>query len=184
MISEYASMFSDEMAAPEDEAGSQDEPAATGDAARLPDELSGAAGARAGQDDAVSSEEWSQEAITDTSDGDRTALETEGLEDDPEMVATADDPAPDEVLEVADDFSELAVHAMSQTDDGEPEPEMAQEALVDDLEPVDIMPPDLEQEPAAEEAGPGSLEEEWAKLLEEEAQAAELEDPEDKAKPA
>jgi hypothetical protein len=73
----------------------------------------------------------------------------------------------DEVLEVADDFSDLVVNAMSQTHESDPEAE-PQASLVDDLVQAETPSPNVDKGLVSEATGPVSLEEEWAKLLEEE----------------
>jgi hypothetical protein len=91
----------------------------------------------------------------------------------------------EEVLEVADDFSDLVVNAMSQTNESDPESELEPEphdSLVDELEQVDISSMELDEEVSQGETEAASLEEEWAKLLEEEAHSAELEPSDEQAK--
>ncbi|MCU7923588.1 MAG: hypothetical protein KZQ88_12925 [Candidatus Thiodiazotropha sp. (ex Dulcina madagascariensis)] len=75
----------------------------------------------------------------------------------------------DEVMEIADEMIQDAEPAPT----SEQQSESSGESLVDDLEKIDIEIPDVEQTPSEEpEFEAGSLEEEWAKLLEEESSAA------------
>ena len=85
----------------------------------------------------------------------------------------------DEVLEVADEFSELVVDAMNQMDEIDEVAETPQGAMVDEMEQVDISSAEFDEDPSDEAVEPGSLEDEWAKLLEDEAHAAELDDMDD-----
>ncbi|MCU7919679.1 MAG: hypothetical protein KZQ95_15170 [Candidatus Thiodiazotropha sp. (ex Epidulcina cf. delphinae)] len=83
----------------------------------------------------------------------------------------------DEVMEIADEMIQDAEPAPT----SEQQPESSGESLVDDLEKIDIEIPDVEQTPSEEpEFEAGSLEEEWAKLLEEESSAADEEKHEEK----
>jgi hypothetical protein len=107
------------------------------------------------------------------------AAEEDGLQEAPHAGGDSDDQVVDEVLEVADDFSELVVNAMSQMEETDPQP-VPQASLVDELEQVDIASPESDKEVSGEATGPLSLEEEWAKLLEEEAGPAESEGMADK----
>ncbi|MCU7905683.1 MAG: hypothetical protein KZQ76_07425 [Candidatus Thiodiazotropha sp. (ex Epidulcina cf. delphinae)] len=88
--------------------------------------------------------------------------------------------ADEEVSEIIDEVMEIA-DGMIQEEEPAPaseQPELNGKPLVDDLESIDIEIPDVEQAPSdgsASESGSGSLEEEWAKLLEEESSAADKE---------
>jgi hypothetical protein len=85
----------------------------------------------------------------------------------------------DEVMEIADDMIQDSAEAQAETDsatESHAEPveesntsEQAGESLVDDLSAIDIEIPEMDgSEVEQAEFEPGSLEEEWAKLLEEE----------------
>jgi hypothetical protein len=183
MISEYATMFSDETVGQADE-----EQVVLGD-----DQVDAFVGEpedgalHADDPDPAGNEERSSsdvETLTDAGeDISDDGTETDGAEAQavPDEKRAAVQQLDDEVLEVADEFSELVVNAMSQTNETDPEP-APQDSLVDELEQVDISTPQFDQAVSQEVVEAASLEEEWAKLLEEEAHTGEKEKPDDQAK--
>jgi hypothetical protein len=84
----------------------------------------------------------------------------------------------DEVMEIADDMMLDSAKAHAETESAsEPDAEQAGESLVDDLSAIDIEIPEVEDSEVEQaEFEPGSLEEEWAKLLEEESSDEEKKD--------
>jgi hypothetical protein len=93
----------------------------------------------------------------------------------------------DEVMEIADDMMQDSAEAQAETDaasealaeaaDEAMTAEQAGESLVDDLSAIDIEIPEMESSEVEQaEFEPGSLEEEWAKLLEEESSDEEKKD--------
>jgi hypothetical protein len=179
MISEYASMFTSEMGGP------QDEP----EAHLMDDSLEGLDIGQPGEmpqavDPGISTGilgDPGSEADSATTSADQEASKAQGGQASLAASSDANDPLGDEVLEVADDFSDLVVNAMGQTNGSEPESE-PQQSLVDELEQVDILPSDSDRDKAEYTTEPQSLEEEWARLLEEEARSMEAGGPEDPAK--
>ena len=172
MISEYAAMFSNEMGGYQDE----QEVMLTGDPL---DAVESRPQARprqgvdqdtpAGVDEVLAGSVAEIDFVTGSS-GDGSASKEGEVPANLEAAVAVNRPSADEVLEVADDFSDLVVDALSQPNESDPEP---QGSLVDDLARVDLNPADLDQGVIGSEAEPGSLEEEWAKLLEEETRSAE-----------
>jgi hypothetical protein len=91
-----------------------------------------------------------------------TVTENASLDDDAAEVDEEVSEIIDEVMEIADEMVEDSMRSETQSKAGE--------SLVDDLDSIDIeIPDDDEVLSDTVEAEPGSLEDEWAKLLEEDA---------------
>ncbi len=170
MLSEYAAMFSSE------ENDQPDEKDVIGrlqqdDAAGVEQQAGGPAPANAmklagvSEDLAVDRdtvEDDSTQAVDKLDDAIRTEAITESHD-------RTEDPVIEEVLEVDDDFNELSVNQASS--ESERESKTLRDALVDELESVDITPPEFDDGMESDVTKLGSLEEEWAMLLEEDAKA-------------
>ncbi|MEJ2454404.1 MAG: hypothetical protein P8103_09640 [Candidatus Thiodiazotropha sp.] len=169
MLNEYSSMFS----------GGVDKPL-TRSAAESAEEPVGE-----GEEPELAAEAQSDEDGNDTEIPELAAEEVaaESLADDPDQLldnaAEASSTLDEEVSEIIDEVMEIA-DEMTQHDEERTEPETpsadSAESLLDELEQVDIelpesAPPAHNEERAEVESEPepGSLEEEWAKLLEEDA---------------
>ncbi len=178
MLNEYSSMFS----------GGSDKPLTR--SAAEPAEVSG--------DEGQEPEQVSQPLSDDDGiDREMSELSTEesaieSMPDDPDQLldneTEASSTLDEEVSEIIDEVMEIA-DEMTQHEEEKAEPETpsaeSAESLLDELEQVDIELPDAaptapreERAEVDSEPEPGSLEEEWAKLLEED--AASKEKPESK----
>jgi hypothetical protein len=173
MISEYAAMFASEMGGQGDEEASL--PADSSADYKIGQQSEGYS--RGGSPPAVQPD-VSLVETPGASETDGTPAEKGGLQEALAGTGKADDQAVDEVLEVADDFSELVVNAMSQMDESDPE-SVPQESLPDEFEQVEIESPKPDKAVAGEATESVSLEQEWAKLLAEEAHPAEPDAPAD-----
>lgn len=180
MISEYAMMFAAETGEQEDKeqvilvddqidaraSEHQDGSLYTDDPAEVGNvDQTSSGGETQGEDSAI----FSSDGTVEDSDDEPVV---------PDETGSMEEQAGDEVLEVADDFSELVVNAMSQTNEFDPQPAV-QDSLVDELEQVDISTPQFDELATQEGEEAVSLEEEWAKLLEEEAHSGQSDSPDD-----
>ena len=161
MLNEYSTMFSDGVENFENSISQIDPTAAT---TQIEPE-SGVAEAESSIADDMVIPDMTEQELAESAAPQVDDLSATGEE---EKSEETDEDVDEEVSEIIDEVMEIADEMIQE---GEPdEVEQVGESMVDDLDKIDIEIPGVDETPTegAAEAEAGSLEEEWAKLLEEE----------------
>jgi hypothetical protein len=203
MLNEYSTMFADGdegfpgSAGATKESGAQAEPSPAAPEVAAIEEMPASEPFKADQAEEKAKDEVVIPDMTEEELSESSLLEEATEDSEPEPSVEMADDVDEEVSEIIDEVMEIADDMIHENDssivepvtDSEPEStaepltestsetEQIGESMVDDINSIDIEIPEVEStEVEQSEFVPGSLEEEWAKLLEEEASDEEKKD--------